>query len=115
MTWSLRIVSAISVLIVISLVCFSRQVKVRADGYDCVLADDKGDTWVSLWQEDVHGNKGKQILNVSLFHKGFQFGIEHSMNGPNQGMRYDYKNAPNDPMHGNVGFTCRNGERIVLQ
>ena len=89
--------------------------KVQAAGGGCQIGDDKGDTWVNLYQEDQHGNKGRQIWNNVLFHKHDILAIKDSDVGSNLKMRYDYKNAPNDAMHGNVGFTCRNGEKIVLQ
>jgi hypothetical protein len=88
---------------------------VFAAGGGCLIGDDKGDTWVNLYQEDQHGNKGKQIWHDVLFHKGEQLQISDGNVGPNLRMRYDYKNAPGDQYHGNVGFTCRNGEKIVLQ
>jgi hypothetical protein len=50
-----------------------------------------------------------------MFHKHDQLAIVDADVPPNLKMRYDYKNAPNDQFHGNVGFTCRNGEKIVLQ
>jgi hypothetical protein len=88
---------------------------VMAAGGGCLIGDDTGDIWVNLYQETPQGTKGRQIWNGVLFHKGYQLNINDSDVPPNLKMRYDYKNAPNDPYHGNVGFTCRNGEKIILQ
>jgi hypothetical protein len=89
--------------------------KASAIGGGCVIGDDKGDTWVNLYQETPQGTKGKQIWNGVLFHKGEQLNVNDSDVPSNLRMRYDYKNAPGDQYHGNVGFTCRNGEKIILQ
>ena len=109
----LRIIIGVTVLALALL--FAPATKVQAVGGGCVIGDDKGDTWVSLYQENPNGSRGRQVWNSILFHKGEILTINDSDVGPNLRMRYDYKNAPNDPMHGNVGFTCRNGEKIVLQ
>ena len=106
---------ALGVLVAFPIITNQRSAPVFAAGGGCIIGDDKGDTWVNLFQEDPHGNKGRQVWHDVLFHKGYQLQINDQDVPSNLRMRYDYKNAPNDAYHGNVGFTCRNGEKIVLQ
>lgn len=103
-------------LMLLSLGAFHPTVKVQATGGGCMIGDDTGDIWVNMYQETPQGGKGRQIWGgTKLFHKHDQLGIADGDVPPNLKMRYDYKNTPGDQFHGNVGFTCRNGEKIVLQ
>jgi hypothetical protein len=80
---------------------------------DCFLAADKGWVRIALYQEVGNGQKGNHLWTMD-FPKGASQRIPHGQSGPNHRLRFDYANSPNDALHGDVGFTCINNQRIVV-
>jgi len=76
----------------------------------CVLLADKGEVWLNVYQETGNSEKGTPIGTYHL-QKGETQSIDTQ---PNDRIRYDYKNDPNDDYHGNVGATCRDGQTVTV-
>jgi hypothetical protein len=86
----------------------------HADPSDpCFLAADKGWVRISLYREVGNNGKGEHLWTLD-FPKGASRNIKPNEAGPSHRLRYDYANAPTDPLHGNVGFTCQNHDKIVV-
>jgi hypothetical protein len=88
----------------------------KADpGDDCSLVAGKSWVKIMVYREVGDNQKGAPIWRhpVDLFKDSSQR-IIHGQAGPNQRLRYDYANTQGDELHGNVGFTCKNNEKIIV-
>jgi hypothetical protein len=74
-----------------------------------VFADNGGEVWLRVYQEDSHGGKGKLLFDGHLAKEGKQ-----PISNDNGRIRYDYKNSPNDEYHGNVGAWCQHNETVKV-
>jgi hypothetical protein len=82
----------------------------NAFGEACVLFNDNaGQVWLRVYQEDTHGNQGRLIVEVHLAK-----GEKRQVPNDNGRIRYDYKNDPTDPYHGNVGAWCQHNDSVKV-
>jgi hypothetical protein len=89
-------------------VCGLLAISGTAFAESCTLfADNGGEVWLRVYQEDNHGGKGQLIFDGHLAKEE-----KRTINTPNGRIRYDYKNAPNDGYHGNVGAWCQHNDTV---
>jgi len=88
----------------------------KADpGDDCVLVAEKGWVRIMIYREVGDDQKGAPVLRHPIeLPKGARQRIVHGQAGTNQRLHYDYSDTPGEELHGNIGFICRNNERIVV-
>jgi hypothetical protein len=79
-------------------------------GEGCVLVANKGEVWLRVYQETGNSQKGTLIWDGHLV-KDETHPVDSQ---PNDRIRYDYKNDPNDEYHGNVGATCQDGAIVSV-
>jgi hypothetical protein len=79
-------------------------------GGGCVLSEDKAEVWVRVYQEMGPSEQGSLIWDGHL-NKGETHPLDPQ---PKDRIRYDYKIAPNNNYHGNVGATCQDGGTISV-
>ena len=84
-------------------------------GDDCFLVAEKGWVKVMVYREVGDNQKGAPVWrHPTDLPKGSSQRIFHGQAGTTQRLRYDYANQSGDELHGNIGFTCRNNEKIVV-
>jgi hypothetical protein len=79
-----------------------------AFGESCTLfANNGGEVWLRVYQEDNSGRKGRLLFDGHLAKDEKQ-----TIQDDNGRIRYDYKNAPNDEYHGDVGAWCQHNDVV---
>lgn len=76
----------------------------------CSLLAQSPGVEVMAYDENRCGGKGAPLLGKRTLVPG----VPVTIAAPTGRIRYDYRNAPNDPFHGDVGAWCLNGETVAV-
>ena len=73
----------------------------------CTILADYGPVWVRVYEELVNGGVTWMVYDGKLDRGG-----KHVITSGTERIRYCYKTAENDEMHGNIGAWCYRGNTI---
>ena len=73
----------------------------------CTILADYGPVWVRIYEEEGHGGMAWMVYDGKLDRGG-----KHVITSGTERIRYYYKTAENDEMHGNIGAWCYKGNTI---
>jgi hypothetical protein len=73
----------------------------------CTILADYGPVWVRVYEEEGDGGKAWMVYDGKLDRGG-----KHVITSGTERIRYYYKTAENDEMHGNIGAWCCKGNTI---
>jgi hypothetical protein len=84
-------------------------------GDDCFLLAEKTSIRIQVYREVGDSQKGSPVWRHPIdLPKGGSQRIFHGQAGTSHRLRYDYGDQAGVDLHGDVGFTCRNNDKIVV-
>ena len=75
----------------------------------CAILADYGPVWVRVYEDEGNGGMAWMLYDGKLERGGKQ-----AITSGTERVRYCYKTAENDEMHGNVGVWCYKGKTIKV-